>query len=51
MIEPEYSYERWLQVADNGIERGLNQNAIWRLHEKVARAQHYDGEYDLGGES
>jgi hypothetical protein len=50
--EPEYDYARWLHVADNGIEKGLNANAVWRLHEKVARRQHYDdAPYDLGGES
>lgn len=50
-LEPEYSYERWLLVADNGIEKGLNPNAVWRLHEKVARRQHYSEEYELGGEA
>ena len=52
MAEPEYDYDRWLLVAENGIEKGLNPSAVWRLHEKVGRRQHHDGaDYDLGGES
>jgi hypothetical protein len=50
-LEPAYEYNRWLCVAENGIEKGLNPNAVWRLHEKVARRQHYDGHYELGGEA
>jgi hypothetical protein len=51
--EPAYEYTRWLRVAENGIEKGLNPNAVWRLHEKVARRQHYDGHghCELGGEA
>lgn len=51
--EPEYDYERWLRMAENGIDKGLNPSAVWRLHEKVARRQHYsEGEQvELGGEA
>jgi len=47
---PTYSYEAWLQSAYRAIERGLNANAIWRLHEK-RHANHHDHEYELGGEA
>ena len=51
MNEPEYDYTTWLRLANRGIENGLNPNAVWRLHEKVARRQHYSEEYELGGEA
>ena len=47
---PAYSYTEWLQIAYRAIERGLNQNAIWRLHEK-RHANHHDHDYELGGEA
>lgn len=48
---PAYSYTEWLQSAYHGIERGLNANAIWRLHERHAKQHHELGAYDLGGEA
>jgi hypothetical protein len=41
-----FDYAAWLQAADRAIERGLNANGIWRLHEKLARRD----ECELGGE-
>jgi hypothetical protein len=54
MADDLLTYRRWLQNADVAIERGLNANAIWRLHEEYARFNYdvADQAYvDLGGES
>lgn len=48
--EPTLGYVEWLALADRAIERGLNANAVWRLHERHGR-NHHGHEYDLGGES
>jgi hypothetical protein len=48
--EPTEAYVEWLILADRAIDRGLNANAIWRLHERHGRNRH-GGEYDLGGEA
>jgi len=48
--EPTQAYVEWLALADCAIERGLNANAVWRLHERHGRNRH-SGEYDIGGEA
>lgn len=48
--EPTEAYTEWLVLADRAIERGLNANGVWRLHERHGRNRHRS-EYDLGGES
>jgi hypothetical protein len=52
-IEGEWRYPEWLVLADKAIERGLNANAIWRLHEVHARRRYaVDANHiELGGES
>ena len=48
--EPTEGYTEWLALADRAIERGLNANGVWRLHERHGRNRH-SHEYELGGEA
>lgn len=41
-----FDYAAWLRTADRGIDHGLNPDAVWRLHRRLARRD----DCDLGGE-
>jgi hypothetical protein len=43
-----FDYVAWLRAADRAIDKGLNPNAVWRLHEKFTRRS---DDCELGGEA
>jgi hypothetical protein len=42
-----FDYAAWLRAADRAIDKGLNANAVWRLHEKFTRR---GDDCEIGGE-